>query len=175
MEKNFLFGKLLSNEDNYDVKNIKEFFAHSLILNPLCQKISPFEPVFPKQLYKDIIGYHFDPDTPPNTLIFPQRSNISFNVVLIEKDQPFNDNCMLDCRDGFAGKHFHELCYNKGSTIMIPKVHKLIRGYNPLKDINSGCIVRVARVAKIIQLQQNALYIRSHLELPLAKDLIWPL
>ncbi|CAG8675615.1 17019_t:CDS:1, partial [Funneliformis caledonium] len=27
------------------------------------RSVSPFEQIFPKQLYRDIIGYHIDPDT----------------------------------------------------------------------------------------------------------------
>ncbi|UZO07753.1 uncharacterized protein OCT59_028028 [Rhizophagus irregularis] len=39
------------------------------------RKINQFEPIFQKQLYKDIIGYHIDPDTPPINAILPLRQN----------------------------------------------------------------------------------------------------
>ena len=50
------------------------------------RKINPFEQIFPKQLYKDIIGYHFDPDTPPINAVLPLRRNLSINSVLINRD-----------------------------------------------------------------------------------------
>ncbi|CAB5388106.1 unnamed protein product [Rhizophagus irregularis] len=37
------------------------------------RKVNQFEPIFPKQLYKDIMGYHIDPDTPPINTILPLR------------------------------------------------------------------------------------------------------
>src|ERR1044072_147409 len=51
-----------------------------------CRKVNPFEQIFPKQLYKDIIGYYCDPDTPPINVILPLRCNLSFNSVLVDKD-----------------------------------------------------------------------------------------
>ncbi|CAG8496600.1 85_t:CDS:2 [Funneliformis caledonium] len=34
------------------------------------RKVSPFEQIFPKQLYKDIIGHYLDPETPPISVMF---------------------------------------------------------------------------------------------------------
>ncbi|CAI2186975.1 14709_t:CDS:1 [Funneliformis geosporum] len=39
------------------------------------RKVSPFEQIFPKQLYKDIIGHYLDPETPPISVILSLRSN----------------------------------------------------------------------------------------------------
>ncbi|CAG8536286.1 13163_t:CDS:2 [Funneliformis caledonium] len=76
---------------------------------------------------KYIIGYHFDPDTSPSTSVLPKRFNLSFDYVLSLLSN--------SSRDGFDAKKFHELCDNKGSTIMISKLKenaKLFGRYNPL-------------------------------------------
>ncbi|CAG8567104.1 7487_t:CDS:1 [Funneliformis caledonium] len=121
------------------------------------RNVDPYESIFPRNLYKDIIGYHFDPDTPPDTLVLPQRNDLSFNSVLINKNHflilaslidkkdkffygsrniPYSFKLLFRAsRDGFEVKTFHELCGNKGPTIMISKLQengKLIGGYNPL-------------------------------------------
>ncbi|RGB43239.1 hypothetical protein C1646_681264, partial [Rhizophagus diaphanus] len=122
------------------------------------RKINQFEAIFPKQLYKDIIGYYCDPDTPPTNAILPLRrnlSNIDFNLIdrdhllliaswIDKKEKPFYNIKSTPylfkllyraSRDGFEAAKFHELCDNKGSTIMISKLKensRLIGGYNPL-------------------------------------------
>ncbi|GES89061.1 BTB/POZ protein [Rhizophagus clarus] len=121
------------------------------------RKVSPFEQIFPKQLYKDIIGYYCDPDTLPINEILPLRrpkclslSNsvlINRNHLLMiaswigksyysDKDNPYTVNLLYRAsRDGFEATRFHELCDNKGPTIMISKLKEndqLIGGYNPL-------------------------------------------
>ncbi|RIA91871.1 hypothetical protein C1645_875137 [Glomus cerebriforme] len=121
------------------------------------RKISPFESIFPKQLYKDVIGYYCDPDTPPINVILPLRQNLLFNSVLIDrnnlsiiaswidkkeksfyntKNTPYLFKQLYQAsKDGFEAAKFHKLCDNKGSTIMISKLKEngqLIGGYNPL-------------------------------------------
>ncbi|EXX63991.1 hypothetical protein RirG_147100 [Rhizophagus irregularis DAOM 197198w] len=122
------------------------------------RKVNQFEPIFPKQLYKDIMGYHIDPDTPPINTILPLRRSLSnIDSVLIERDHLSIIASWIDkkeksfynikstpylfkllyraSRDGFEAAKFHELCDNKGSTIMISKLKEnglLIGGYNPL-------------------------------------------
>ncbi|CAG8760441.1 17067_t:CDS:1, partial [Funneliformis caledonium] len=49
-------------------------------------KVDPYEPIFPRKLYKSIIGYFMDPNTPPDTLVLPQRRNLSFDSLLIGKE-----------------------------------------------------------------------------------------
>ncbi|RGB43238.1 hypothetical protein C1646_661555 [Rhizophagus diaphanus] len=119
------------------------------------KKVNPFKSIFPKQLYEDIIGYHIDPDTPPINAILPLRRNL--DSVLIKRDHLSIIASWIDkkeksfynikstpylfkllyraSRDGFEAAKFHELCDNKGSTIMISKLKengRLIGGYNPL-------------------------------------------
>ncbi|CAB4381432.1 unnamed protein product [Rhizophagus irregularis] len=122
------------------------------------RKVNPFKSIFPKQLYEDIMGYYCDPDTPPTNAILPLRRNLSYiDSVLIERDHlsviaswidkkeksfyntrstPYSFTLLYRAsRDGFEAAKFHELCDNKGSTIMISKLKengKLIGGYNPL-------------------------------------------
>jgi hypothetical protein len=121
------------------------------------RKVSPFEQIFPKQLYKDILGYYCDPDTSPINEILPLRRSrclslnnsvlINGNHLLtivswidkswyISKDNPYSVNLLYRAsRDGFEAAKFHELCDNKGPTIMISKLKendRLIGGYNPL-------------------------------------------
>jgi len=121
------------------------------------RKVNPFEQVFPKQLYKDIMGYYCDPDTPPINAILPLRRNLSYNSVLINRDHlliilswidkkeksfyntynnPYTVNLLYRAsRDGFEAAKFHELCDNKGPTIMVSKLKesaRLVGGYNPL-------------------------------------------
>ncbi|GBB89892.1 hypothetical protein RclHR1_16720004 [Rhizophagus clarus] len=121
------------------------------------RKVNRYEPIFPKQLYKDIIGFHIDPDTPPINAILPLRCNLSIDSILIDRDHLSIIASWIDkkeksfyntkntpylfrllyraSRDGFEATKFHELCDNKGSTIMISKLKengRLIGGYNPL-------------------------------------------
>ncbi|CAB4381434.1 unnamed protein product [Rhizophagus irregularis] len=104
------------------------------------RKINQFEAIFPKQLYKDIIGYYCDPDTPPTNAILPLRHNLSnidfiIDSVLIERDHISIIASWIDkkeksfyntrntpylfkllyraSRDGFEAAKFHELCDNK--------------------------------------------------------------
>ena len=107
------------------------------------QKVTPFEPIFPKQLYKDIMGYYCDPDTLPIDKILPLRRSrcLSLDSVLIDgnhllkiirwidktwlriDDNPYSVNLLYRAsRDGFEATKFHELCDNKGPTIMISKL-----------------------------------------------------
>src|SRR6266542_1038406 len=116
------------------------------------QKMNQFEPIFPKQLYKDIIGYHFDPVTPPINTVLPSRINsilinsnhLSIVASWIDKKEKSFYNAentpysfkLLYCasKNGFDAAKFHELCDNKGPTIMISKLKEngqLIGGYNP--------------------------------------------
>jgi hypothetical protein len=133
------------------------------------RKVYQFEPIFPKQLFKDIVGYHFDPDTPPINAILPLRRNLSLSVNsdLINKDhlsiiaswidkkeKPFYDTestpylfklLYRASRDGFEAAKFHELCDKKGSTIMISKLKEnglLIGGYNPLSWQRYNAVVQ---------------------------------
>lgn len=48
------------------------------------RKISPFELIFPKQLFRDIIGHYLDPGTSPSNVILPSR-NSSFESCIIDK------------------------------------------------------------------------------------------
>ncbi|CAI2187879.1 20173_t:CDS:1 [Funneliformis geosporum] len=176
------------------------------------QKISLFEQIFPKQLYRDIIGYYIDPDASPSSLVLPQRHKFSLDSVLIDnnhflviaswidkKDKSFYNSGNIPyslkllyraSRDGFGAEKFHELCDNKGSTIMISKLKendKLIGGYNPLDwkpydddfssdgkwEFTSDSFLfsftskndinsgYIARVANNIEKQQTAVYYRS--------------
>jgi len=119
--------------------------------------------MFTKQLIIDIIGYHFDPSTPPINVVLPLRCNFSFGSVLINKNHWLMIACWIDkkdktfysfgnfpytfkllyraSKDGFEAENFHKLCDNKGSTIMISKLQengKLIGGYNPLSWTSFG-------------------------------------
>src|SRR5688572_5150231 len=122
------------------------------------QKVNPFEQIFPKQLYKDIIGYYCDPDTLPINAILPLRRNWCFNnSILIDRDHLLIIESWIDkkeksfynikntpysvkllyraSRDGFEAAKFHELCDNKGPTIMISELKesgRLVGGYNTL-------------------------------------------
>jgi hypothetical protein len=125
--------------------------------NIFWKRVNQFEPIFSKQLYKDIIRYHIDPDTPPTNAILPLRYNLSVNSNLIDKNHLSIIASWIDkkemffyntkstpylfkllyraSRDGFEAARFHDLCDNKGSTIMISKLkenERLIGGYNPL-------------------------------------------
>jgi hypothetical protein len=89
--------------------------------------------------------------------ILPLRCNLSFNSVLISKDHLSIIASWIDkkeknfyntrnitysfkllyraSKDGFEAAKFHELCDNKGSTIIISKLEengRLIGGYKPL-------------------------------------------
>ncbi|GBB89889.1 hypothetical protein RclHR1_16720001 [Rhizophagus clarus] len=119
------------------------------------RKVNQFEPIFPKLFYKDIIGYYCDPDTSPINAMLPLRCN--FDSVLVDRDHLSIIASWIDkkeksfyntkntpylfkllyraSKDGFEAAKFHELCDNKGSTIMISKLKEnglLIGGYNPL-------------------------------------------
>lgn len=100
-------------------------------------------------MYRDIIGYYLDPDTAPNSLILPQRMLLDKNHTYmianwIYRGEHHRFNSITSysfkrlyhaSRDGFEASKFHELCDNKGPTIMISKLRKngnLIGGYNPL-------------------------------------------
>ncbi|CAI2190310.1 19833_t:CDS:1 [Funneliformis geosporum] len=122
------------------------------------RKISPFEQMFPKILFKNIIGYHLDPETTPqNKLFLVSRDSSTFESCIIDKhhlsriaswienkekpiycsrNTPYLFKLLYRAsRDGFEAKKFHELCDNKGPTIMISKLQsdgKLIGSYNPL-------------------------------------------
>ncbi|CAG8607395.1 17731_t:CDS:1 [Funneliformis caledonium] len=64
------------------------------------KKISILEPIFSKQLYRDIIGYHFDPNTTPNTLVLPKRNissrqGTSHDISQPQQNQQYNFNNLI--------------------------------------------------------------------------------
>ncbi|CAB4381435.1 unnamed protein product [Rhizophagus irregularis] len=124
------------------------------------RKVNQFEAIFPKQLYKDIIGYHIDPDTPPINAILPLRRNLSYiDSVLIKRDHLSIIASWIDkkeksfyntrstpylfkllyraSRDGFEAAKFHELCDNKDRNNIIKTYGKST--YSGVYDmLNSG-------------------------------------
>src|SRR4051794_11662173 len=118
------------------------------------RKVSPFRSIFPEQLYNDIFEFYRDPNKTPIDSILPLRH---LNSVLIDREHlliiaswidkgeinkynnrntPYSINLLYRASiDGFEAAKFHELCDNKGPTIMISKLKgngRLIGGYNPL-------------------------------------------
>ncbi|UZO22187.1 uncharacterized protein OCT59_014556 [Rhizophagus irregularis] len=129
------------------------------------RKIKPFKKLLPDQLYEDIIGQNLDPETPPNTgEVQPIRCPPSNSCLIGEKHfalisswidkkpknfynfktKPHSFELLFRAsKNNFDIKTFHQLCDNKGPTIMISKSKyndKLIGGYNPLnlKAYGSG-------------------------------------
>ncbi|RIA84101.1 hypothetical protein C1645_832769 [Glomus cerebriforme] len=121
------------------------------------RKIKPFKKLLPDQLYEDIIGQNLDPETPPNTgAILPIRCPPSSSCIIREKHfalisswidkkpknfysfktKPHSFELLFRAsKEDFDIRKFHQLCDNKGPTIMISKSKyddKLIGGYNPL-------------------------------------------
>ncbi|CAI2161655.1 14024_t:CDS:2 [Funneliformis geosporum] len=121
------------------------------------RKIKPFRKLLPEQLYEDIIGQNLDPETPPNTNNISPIRCPSFESCLIEekhlalisswidkkprnfysfKTKPYNYELLYRAsKEDFDVQRFHQLCDNKGPTLVISKIkyhNKLICGYNPL-------------------------------------------
>ncbi|GBC18851.2 BTB/POZ protein [Rhizophagus irregularis DAOM 181602=DAOM 197198] len=116
------------------------------------QKISPFKRIFSENIYDDIIGYYLDPDSPPKSLFVSQPRNPSFKIInkkhfaiitsWIDKEKeyyniknvPYSLELLYSAtRDGFETTKFHELCDDKGPTLIVAKVKdtgRLIGGYN---------------------------------------------
>src|SRR2546423_163882 len=80
----------VDNLSQWTSRNFEELkkILHDLILHirwfqipskDFWRKVSPFEQIFPKQLYKDIMGYYCDPDTPPTNKILPSRRNLVYS------------------------------------------------------------------------------------------------
>ncbi|RIA92651.1 hypothetical protein C1645_874611 [Glomus cerebriforme] len=116
------------------------------------QNISPFKKIFPENIYDDIIGYYLNPDSPPRSLLLSQPRNPSFKIInkkhfsIISswidnqkeyyniKNIPYSFELLYSAtRDGFDSEKFHELCDDKGPTLIVAKIKdtgKLIGGYN---------------------------------------------
>ncbi|POG82120.1 hypothetical protein GLOIN_2v1498896 [Rhizophagus irregularis DAOM 181602=DAOM 197198] len=119
------------------------------------QKIFPFKRLFPENIFDDIVGYYIDPDSLPKSIILLQPRKPSFSSEIINKKHfaiisswidkenkyyeikniPYSFELLYSAtKDGFDSTRFHELCDDKGPTLIIAKIKdtgKLIGGYNP--------------------------------------------
>ncbi|RIA96143.1 hypothetical protein C1645_421358 [Glomus cerebriforme] len=120
------------------------------------QNIVPFKKIFPEHIFDDIIGYYMDPDSSPKSMILLQQRKPSFNSLIINKknfalissyidnkekerynikNSPYSFELLYSTRrDGFDSTKFHELCDDKGPTLLIAKINgteKLIGACNP--------------------------------------------
>ena len=62
------------------------------------------------------------------------RDNDETNFNLSNNTYQFNNLLIRGSRDGFSVKTFHELCDNKGSTLVVIKIqgtNQIVGGYNP--------------------------------------------
>ncbi|CAI2185817.1 13556_t:CDS:2, partial [Funneliformis geosporum] len=102
LNHNGFYSKLYDNESKledilHEIVPHVRWFQNST--ERFWMKISPFEPIFPKKLYKDVIGYHYYTDTSSNTLILPQRRSLSFNSVLILMNHLLMISCWIDKKE----------------------------------------------------------------------------
>ncbi|GBB99739.1 hypothetical protein RclHR1_03610015 [Rhizophagus clarus] len=118
------------------------------------QKIFPFKRLFPEDIFDDIVGYYMDPDSLPKSMILLQPRKPSFSSEIINKEHfaiisgwidkemdyeikniPYSFELLYSAtKDGFDSTKFHELCGDKGPTLIIAKIKdtgRLIGGYNP--------------------------------------------
>ncbi|CAG8663899.1 27503_t:CDS:2, partial [Racocetra persica] len=119
-------------------------------------KVRPFKKLLPQTLYEEVLSYHLDSGSKPSSIEISPRKGPIFDSVLMDNQHvcalaswidnesgyydrttnPYNFKLLLRAtRDGFDPTTFHNLCDNKGATIMVSKLsstRQLIGGYNPL-------------------------------------------
>ncbi|RGB30400.1 hypothetical protein C1646_711378, partial [Rhizophagus diaphanus] len=134
----------------------------SLSPKEFSQKVRPYQKLFNRQFYEDLVDSFMDPDSKPNENILLPRNiktekiidskivnNLSIVKTIsrqIDKMDIRNNFAHLKesykfklllrgSRDGFTPKKFHQLCDNKSNTVTFIKIkgkEEIIGGYNPL-------------------------------------------
>ncbi|PKC75333.1 hypothetical protein RhiirA1_528871 [Rhizophagus irregularis] len=142
-------------ENFFELKNIlHDFLLHirwfQISSKIFYQQISPFKPIFPDYLYKDIITKNFKYFSlkPRKSIYCNSKIITKFHLPIFSswidykeknfyniKTMPYHFELLYRAsRDGFSSTNFHNLCDNKGSTIIICKLKDngtIIGGYNP--------------------------------------------
>ncbi|CAB4412224.1 unnamed protein product [Rhizophagus irregularis] len=134
----------------------------SLSPKEFSQKVRPYQKLFNRQFYEDLVDSFMDPDSKPNeNTLLPRNiktekiidskivNNLSIVKTIsrqIDKMDIRNNFAHLKesykfklllrgSRDGFTPKKFHKLCDNKSNTVTFIKIkgkEEIIGGYNPL-------------------------------------------
>jgi hypothetical protein len=119
-------------------------------------KIRPFKPILPHDLYEDLVRSHYKPKEFQRIRALPPRS-ARVDSVLISSQHAALFNCWIDgenhkqalyhkpryrfkllfrgTRDGFTPSNFRRKCNNAGATIVLVKLElteEIIGGYNPI-------------------------------------------
>ncbi|UZO04967.1 uncharacterized protein OCT59_025328 [Rhizophagus irregularis] len=170
---------LTQNPDTWsddDFKIMKNTLQHCLPLirlfslssKELTLRVRPYQKLFSKQLYEDLIDSYMNPDrVSTDNILFPRNIRtidsklVNSNIVsFISKwiDKTIINNSKFDhlrelylpykfklllrgSRDGFTPKKFHELCDDISNTVTFYKVkgeNEIIGGYNPLKWMSTS-------------------------------------
>ncbi|GBC11604.1 hypothetical protein GLOIN_2v1868410 [Rhizophagus irregularis DAOM 181602=DAOM 197198] len=132
------------------------------------QKVRPYQKLFSRQLYEEIVDSFMDPDSKPNANILLPRNikiekiidskivtNLSIVKTILRQIDKMNIRnnfahlkesykfklLLRGSRDGFTPKKFHELCDGKSNTVILIKIEgteEIVGGYNPLIWKSSG-------------------------------------
>ncbi|EXX59209.1 hypothetical protein RirG_191030 [Rhizophagus irregularis DAOM 197198w] len=140
----------------------------SLSSKEFSQKVRPYQKLFSRQLYEEIVDSFMDPDSKPNANILLPRNikiekiidskivtNLSIVKTILRQIDKMNIRnnfahlkesykfklLLRGSRDGFTPKKFHELCDGKSNTVILIKIEgteEIVGGYNPLIWKSSG-------------------------------------
>ncbi|CAB4412222.1 unnamed protein product [Rhizophagus irregularis] len=140
----------------------------SLSSKEFSQKVRPYQKLFSRQLYEEIVDSFMDPDSKPNeNILLPRNikiekiidSKIVTNLSIVKtisrqidkmnirnnfahlKESYIFKLLLRGSRDGFTPKKFHELCDGKSNTVILIKIEgteEIVGGYNPLIWKSSG-------------------------------------
>ncbi|CAG8619782.1 6642_t:CDS:2, partial [Paraglomus occultum] len=137
---------------------------HYMLSSDFYDKVWPFRQILPEPLLNDILQSHFDPEAAFSSAVsLPRRIPFESEVITSEQvshiaawidrtdesyreyECPYTLHLLLrGSRDGFDAETFHDLCDEKGPTIVAVKVRnsgQIIGGYNPIQwVVGSGHI-----------------------------------
>ncbi|GBB91929.1 hypothetical protein RclHR1_01940006 [Rhizophagus clarus] len=150
--------KTMENTLQYCIPFIRFFCLSSIEFS---QKVRPYQKLFKRQLYEDLLSSYLEPNiVSTENILLPRRVNDSKfvnNLIISQIFKWIDKKVIIDnkfsifrelylpyklelllrgSRDGFTPKKFHTLCDNKPNTVIFIKVkgtEEIIGGYNPLK------------------------------------------
>jgi len=136
---------------------------YEISLSDFYDKIRPYKPIIPHDLYEDLVRSHYKPNESQRTrhMLPPRLAIIDSNV--INSEHVALINCWIDgenhkpalyrkpryrfkllycgTRDGFTPVEFRRKCNNTGANVIVVKLEstgEIIGGYNPIGWSNRG-------------------------------------